>query len=42
VGAVYDLRICRPNRRSNNRLERSGTAPAAQPARWADQRSVPP
>jgi hypothetical protein len=35
VDAAFDSRICRPNGRSNNRLERSGATPAAQPARSA-------
>jgi putative addiction module component (TIGR02574 family) len=33
---VFDSRICRPSGRSNSRLERPGSTPAAQPDRWAD------
>jgi predicted RNase H-like HicB family nuclease len=36
VGAVFDSRICRPNGRSNNRLDRPGATPAAQPERYPD------
>lgn len=38
MGAVFDSRICRPDERSNNRLERSGETPAVQPGRWAARR----
>jgi hypothetical protein len=35
VATVSGLRICRRNGQSNNRLERSGATPAAQPERSA-------
>ena len=32
---VFDSRICHRNGRSNNRVERAGSTPAAQPDRYA-------